>query len=61
MFLSDLGKFVFVVLNLPDNNPYVMIMFYFLVPIISVLICLTLYTLLKRYLSGICSLLTGGR
>ena len=61
LFIGDLGKIAFVTLHVPDNNPYAMLALYFVVPIISVLICLGLYTLLKRYMPKVCNLLIGGR
>lgn len=61
MFIRDLGKLIFVFCVLPDDSPYAMLTLYIVVPILSTLICLGLYVLLKAYLPRICNLLTGGR
>lgn len=61
IFISDVGKFAFTMLHIPENNPYAMLALYFAVPILTVLVCLSLYMLLKRYAPKVCSLLTGGR
>lgn len=61
IFIGDLGKLVFSVLDIPDTNPYAMIAFYFVIPIISTLLCLSLYLILRSYSPKICRLFTGGR
>lgn len=61
LFIGELGKVIFIMLHIPDNNPYAMLILYFVVPIISVLVCLALYVLLKNYSPKVCNLLTGGR
>ena len=61
MFIRDLGKLIFVYFRVPSDNPYAMLALYFVVPILSTLICLGLYVLLKTYLPRFCNLLTGGR
>lgn len=61
LFIGELGKFIFIMLHVPDNNPYAMLTLYFAVPTISVLVCLALYVLLKKFTPKICNLLTGGR
>ncbi len=43
------------------DSPYFLIAFYFLVPALTILICLGLYKLLTRYCPALASLLTGGR
>ena len=61
LFIRELGKFTFFVLHIPENNPYAMLTLYFAVPILSLIICVSLYLLLKRYTPRICGVLTGGR
>ena len=61
MFISDVGKFAFTMLHIPENNPYAMLALYFSVPIFSVFVCLGLYVQLKRHMPKVCNLLTGGR
>ena len=61
LFIGDVGKFIFTMLHVPDDNPFAMLALYFAVPIFSILVCLALYAFLKRYIPKVCSLLTGGR
>lgn len=61
LIMDIIGKTFFTMLHLPDNNPYAMLLLYFLVPIINILICLGFYWFLKRNIPKICNLLTGGR
>ncbi|MDE7455588.1 MAG: acyltransferase [Prevotella sp.] len=61
IFMEDVGRFAFTMLHIPENNPYAMLALYFAVPIFTILVCLALYVLLKRYAPKVCSLLTGGR
>lgn len=61
LFIEDIGKFAFIMLHIPENNPYAMLTLYFSVPIFSILVCLILYLLLRRNARGVCNLLTGGR
>lgn len=60
LFINELGKILFVLFGMPDD-PYAMLALYIVVPILTTLICLGLYVLLKNYLPKICYLLTGGR
>jgi surface polysaccharide O-acyltransferase-like enzyme len=61
LFIGEFGRIVFVILHVPDNNPYAMLILYFTISFISILVCLGLYAFLKRYMPGLCNLLTGGR
>lgn len=61
IFILDVGKFVFVMFHIPENNPYAMLALYFTVPILSIAICFALYMLLRKYTPRVCNLLTGGR
>ena len=61
LFIGDVGKFAFTMIHIPENNPYAMLALYMVVPIVSIVICLSLYMLLKKYTPKICSILTGGR
>ena len=44
-----------------ENNPYIMLLFYFVVPIFTIFVCLILYKCLKLFTPLLCSILTGGR
>ncbi|MCD8291537.1 MAG: acyltransferase family protein [Prevotella sp.] len=44
-----------------NGSPYLLIMFYFFIPALTILICLGLYKILKNYFPICASLLTGGR
>lgn len=44
-----------------ETNVILMLLCYLLVPIITILICLTVYYLLNRYSQSFCKLLTGNR
>lgn len=61
IFISDLGKIAFSLLHVPHDNPWAMLALYLAVPILSILICLATYIVLKRYVPMACKLLTGGR
>lgn len=60
LFMWELGKAVFVFFHL-ENEPVTLVIFFFAIVIITILICLGTYVLLKRYLPKVCGLLTGGR
>lgn len=61
MILGDIARFVFVLFHIPGDNPYIMLLFYFVMPIFVTMICLVLYSFLRSFLPGICIILTGGR
>ena len=62
IFIGDIGKFIFIILHVPDNNPYAMLTLYFIVPIFSILLCLGFYLFLRRFAPPkVFNLLTGGR
>lgn len=61
MFLGDIARFAFIMFNIPENNPFIMLVFYFVVPIFTIFLCYTLYKCLKLFTPLLCSLLTGGR
>ena len=61
IIIGDIGKFIFMKLQIPDDNPWAMISLYFGVPIFCVFICLLLYRIIKKYMPRLCALLTGGR
>ena len=60
LVMYDIGKVIFTALHLPDTTS-AMLMLYFAVPTITILLCLGLYLLLKKYIPSVCNLLTGGR
>lgn len=61
MILGDIARFFFVIFHIPGDNPYIMLLFYFAMPIFVIMICFALYRYLKSFLPGICNILTGGR
>ena len=61
LLLRQLGVVVFKVSHLPGDNYFAMLIFYFVVPALTILACVGTYMLLKRYLPRVCSLLSGGR
>ena len=60
LIINDVAKIVFSALHLPDNT-FVMLTFYIVIPIVTIAICVMLYTILNRKLPVICNILTGGR
>lgn len=61
MIITNIGKVAFILLRVPDNNPFAMLTLYFGTVIVTITICLVFYVLLKRYMPRTCNLLTGGR
>lgn len=61
LIIKELGKTIFMLFHIPENNPYAMIALYLIVPTLCVCICLVLYNLLLKFLPSLCRLLTGGR
>ncbi|MCD7714463.1 MAG: acyltransferase [Prevotella sp.] len=59
LILVNVGKIVFAPFRC--GSPYFLIAFYFFVPALTILICLGLYKLLRKYCPALASLLTGGR
>ena len=60
LIMHDIGKVFFTILHLPDNT-YAMLFMYFLVPTITISLCVFIYIFLKRFLPTVCNVLTGGR
>lgn len=60
LIIDDVAKILFSILHLPDNT-YVMLVFYIIVPIITIVICILLYEIISRKLPAVSKLLTGGR
>lgn len=60
LIMSDIGKVLFTVFHLPDNTCS-MLFLYFVVPSITIILCVLVYIFLKKYLKNVCNLLTGGR
>ncbi len=57
--MNDVGKILFAPIR--SGSPYFLIGLYFVVPALTILVCLGLYKLLKKYFPACASLLTGGR
>jgi surface polysaccharide O-acyltransferase-like enzyme len=60
LIMKRIAIAIFSILHLP-NNQYVLFMAYFLIPTITIVICMLLYSLLKHKFPTFCNLLTGGR
>ena len=60
LIIDDIAKIIFSALHLPDTT-MVMLLFYIVIPIITIIVCILLYKLLNRSFPGVCKLLTGGR
>ncbi|MBQ8715541.1 MAG: acyltransferase [Prevotella sp.] len=60
LIMSDIGKVLFTVFHLPDNI-YSMLFMYFVVPTITIILCVLIYIFLKRFMPTTCNVLTGGR
>lgn len=61
MIITNIGKMAFILMHIPNNNPVAMLALYFGTTLVTVLLCLGLYVLLKRFMPKTCCLLTGGR
>ena len=61
LFMGDLGKIVFRLFRFPGDNPWIMLMIYFTVPLLTVFICYFLSILLKTYMPRLFALLVGNR
>lgn len=61
LFMGDVGKIVFRLCNMPGDNPWIMLIIYFMVPLFTVLTCYFLYMLLKTHTPKLCSMLVGDR
>lgn len=59
LILHSLG--VIIITHIRSDSPYFLIVFYFLVPSVTILISLLLYKALNRFAPACASLLTGGR
>ncbi|MBO7477146.1 MAG: acyltransferase [Salinivirgaceae bacterium] len=60
LIIVSLGKTMISLLNI-SGNIYAMLLLYFVVPVITILLCIAIYMLLKRFFPALCGILTGGR
>lgn len=60
LIIDDIGKGLIFLFHLPDTV-FIMLSLYFIVPLLTIAICLLLYVFLKKYIPGLLSLLSGGR
>lgn len=60
LFLNELGKVIFKLINKPTSSCF-WVLFYFLVPVITIYVCLGIYKILKKYFPKMVKVLTGGR
>lgn len=60
LIIDDVAKILFSVSHLPDNT-YVMLVFYLMIPIITISLCIGLYYMLNRFIPSVSAILTGGR
>lgn len=61
LFMNDAAKFTFKLFHISDCNPYIWLVFYLSVPIITTGICISLYSILRSITPSFCSLLIGNR
>lgn len=60
LIINYIGKIVLSIFHLPDNT-YSMLFLYFVVPTITIALCVLIYIFLRKYFPNVCNLLTGGR
>lgn len=60
VILRPIGKMLVMAFHLPDSTS-AMLVLYVVTPIITTILCLITYKLLKKYIPSVCNLLTGGR
>ena len=60
IYMLLLGKLLLSLLKIPDE-PWALLCFYLMVPLLTSVIAYIIYIFLKRYLPTFCGLLTGGR
>ena len=60
LILVSIGKALLSVFDI-YNNVYAMLLFYFMVPVVTILICMAIYLALKRFFPAFSKILTGGR
>ena len=60
LIMKRIATATFSIFHLP-NNQYVLFMAYIIIPTITIVICMLLYSLLKYKLPALCNLMTGGR
>ena len=60
MIMYDMAKILVLAFHIP-NNPYVLLVFYFAMPLITAFVCVAIYLALRRWMPSFCGLLTGGR
>jgi hypothetical protein len=60
LIIDDVAKIIFSLLHLPDNT-FIMLLFYVFVPIITIVICISIYNIIHKTVPQICIIFTGGR
>lgn len=60
LIMPSIGILLFTLLDLSDNT-YSLLFLFFICPTITIVICVLLYIILRRYLPASLSMLTGGR
>ena len=61
IIIGDIGKFLFTILHVPENNPYCMLALYFGTPVLCIAMSIGLHRMLKKYVPPISRVLNGGR
>lgn len=61
LFMNDMAKFAFKSFHIIDWNPYIWLLFYLSVPIITTGICISLYSFIRSIMPHFCRLLIGNR
>lgn len=59
LFISKYMKIL--ILTLHPKSPYLVLLIYYFVPISTILICIVLYKLMKKWLPSVAIVITGGR
>jgi len=60
LIMSDVATALLTIFHF-SGNTYSMLLLYFMVPTITILICILAFIFLKRYIPKVCNILTGGR
>jgi surface polysaccharide O-acyltransferase-like enzyme len=61
IYIGDVGKLLFTMLHIPENNPFCMLALYLFVPAFCIALGIAIFLLLKKFAPTILRLLNGGR
>ena len=60
LIMKRMATTIFYILKIP-NNDWILLFTYFIVPFLTIVLCMLLYSLLRKKMPFFCGLLTGGR